>query len=137
VVIFDAMNPCVGKISDSWLILVILIAMKQVERDERMLAQSLHSHVIDALLEGWSHTYAHTHTHTHAGVLPGVGARLDPRREVRCVRCRAPPAPWGGVAGKYRGLDVIRKEATPFYRTISGVRLYWVLEEPKGPKCWA
>jgi len=22
----------------------------------------------------------------------------------------------------------------PFYRTISGVRLYWVLEEPKGPK---
>ena len=31
------------------------------------------------------------------------------------------------------GLDVIRKEARPFYRTISGVRLYWVLEEPKGP----
>jgi len=24
--------------------------------------------------------------------------------------------------------------AWPFYRTISGVRLYWVLEEPKGPK---
>jgi len=32
------------------------------------------------------------------------------------------------------GLDVIRKDAWPFYRTISGVRLYWVLEEPKGPK---
>jgi len=32
------------------------------------------------------------------------------------------------------GLDVIRKEAWPFYITISGVRLYWVLEEPKGPK---
>ena len=32
------------------------------------------------------------------------------------------------------GLDVIRKEAWPFYRTISGVRLYRVLEEPKGPK---
>ena len=32
------------------------------------------------------------------------------------------------------GLDVIRKEAWPFYRTTSGVRLYWVLEEPKGPK---
>ena len=32
------------------------------------------------------------------------------------------------------GLDVIRKEAWPFYRTISGVRLHWVLEEPKGPK---
>ena len=32
------------------------------------------------------------------------------------------------------GLDVIRKEAWPFYRTISGVRLCWELEEPKGPK---
>ena len=31
-------------------------------------------------------------------------------------------------------LDVIRKEAWPFYRTISGVRLYWVLEEPRGPR---
>ena len=29
---------------------------------------------------------------------------------------------------------MIRKEAWPFYRTISGVRLYWVLEEPKGPE---
>jgi len=25
-------------------------------------------------------------------------------------------------------------EARPFYRTISGVRLYWELEEPKGPR---
>ena len=33
-----------------------------------------------------------------------------------------------------KGLNVIRKEAWPFYRTISGVRLYWVLEEPKEPK---
>jgi len=32
------------------------------------------------------------------------------------------------------GLDSIRKDAWPFYRTISGARLYWVLEEPKGPK---
>jgi hypothetical protein len=32
------------------------------------------------------------------------------------------------------GLDVIRKEAWPFYRTSSGVRLCWKLEEPKGPK---
>jgi len=31
-------------------------------------------------------------------------------------------------------LFVIRKEAWPFYRTISGVRLCWELEEPKGPK---
>ena len=30
--------------------------------------------------------------------------------------------------------DVIRKEAWSFYRTISGVRLSWELEEPKGPK---
>ena len=33
--------------------------------------------------------------------------------------------------------DVIRKEAWSFYRTISGVRLCWELEEPKGPKCSA
>ena len=32
------------------------------------------------------------------------------------------------------GLDVIRKEAQSFYRTISGVRLCWELEEPKGPE---
>ena len=30
------------------------------------------------------------------------------------------------------GLDVIRKEAWPFCRTISGVRLCWELEEPRG-----
>ena len=29
---------------------------------------------------------------------------------------------------------MIRKEAWPFYRTSSGVRLCWELEEPKGPK---
>jgi len=29
---------------------------------------------------------------------------------------------------------VIRKEAWPFYRTISGVRLCWEIEERKGPK---
>ena len=32
------------------------------------------------------------------------------------------------------GLDVIRKEAWFFYRTIFGVRLCWELEEPKRPK---
>jgi len=32
------------------------------------------------------------------------------------------------------GLDVIRKDAWPFYRTISGVRLCWELEEPEGPE---
>ena len=29
---------------------------------------------------------------------------------------------------------MIRKEAWSFYRTISGVRLCWELEEPEGPK---
>ena len=29
---------------------------------------------------------------------------------------------------------MIRKEAWPFYRTVSGVRLCWELEEPDGPK---
>ena len=32
------------------------------------------------------------------------------------------------------GADVIRKEAWSFYRTSSGVRLCWELEEPKGPE---
>ncbi|KAJ1493225.1 hypothetical protein T484DRAFT_2800105 [Baffinella frigidus] len=32
------------------------------------------------------------------------------------------------------GADVIRKEAWPFYRTNSGVRLWWELKEPKGHK---
>ena len=35
---------------------------------------------------------------------------------------------------KPEGPDVIRKEAWWFYRTISGVRLCWELEEPKGPR---
>jgi len=32
------------------------------------------------------------------------------------------------------GPDANRKEAWPFYRTISDVRLCWELEEPNGPK---
>ena len=32
------------------------------------------------------------------------------------------------------GPDVIRKDAWPFYGTIFGVRLSWMLEESKGPK---
>ena len=31
-------------------------------------------------------------------------------------------------------IDMIRKEAWPFYRTSSGVCLCWDLEEPEGPK---
>ena len=35
----------------------------------------------------------------------------------------------------YRGgLDVVRKEVWPSYRSSSGVRLWWELKEPKGPK---
>ncbi|KAJ1465568.1 hypothetical protein T484DRAFT_1922600, partial [Baffinella frigidus] len=45
---------------------------------------------------------------------------------------REEPSP-GERAGT-GGLDVIRKEARPLYRTSSGVRLCWELEEPKGPK---
>jgi hypothetical protein len=42
---------------------------------------------------------------------------------------------FGGTAPFTQGgLDVIRKEAWPSYRTSSGVRLCWELEEPKGPK---
>ena len=33
-----------------------------------------------------------------------------------------------------RGLDVIQKEAWLFYRTSSGVRLCWELEEPLSPE---
>ena len=36
--------------------------------------------------------------------------------------------------GPKGGLDVIRKKAWPFYKTNSGVRLCWELEEPKGLK---
>ena len=32
------------------------------------------------------------------------------------------------------GPNVIRKEAWPVYRTISGVRLFWELEGSKGPQ---
>jgi len=42
-------------------------------------------------------------------------------KKLREARCRGGP-------------DVIRKAAWPFYRTISGVRLCWELEEPKGPQ---
>jgi hypothetical protein len=38
-----------------------------------------------------------------------------------------------GVTG---GPDVIQKAAWPFYRTISGVRLCWELEEPVGLGIW-
>ena len=40
----------------------------------------------------------------------------------------------GRDAEARRGSAVIRKEAWSFYRTSSGVRLCWELQEPKGPK---
>ncbi len=40
----------------------------------------------------------------------------------------------GKSPGSIGGLDVTRKEAWPFYRTISGVCLCWVLEQLQGPK---
>ena len=39
-----------------------------------------------------------------------------------------------GVRHDCAGLDVIRNEAWPSYRTSSGVRLCWELEESNGPK---
>ena len=50
-----------------------------------------------------------------------------------------PKGPNGPLAGSAAilctgGPDVIPKEACSFYRTSSGVRLCWELEEPKGPK---
>ena len=51
-------------------------------------------------------------------------------------RSTAVPAGCEGLLGTVctGGSDVIRKEALPFYRTLSGVRLCWELEEPKGHK---
>eukprot|EP00290_Baffinella_frigidus_P009428 CAMPEP_0180138880 /NCGR_PEP_ID=MMETSP0986-20121125/13179_1 /TAXON_ID=697907 /ORGANISM="non described non described, Strain CCMP2293" /LENGTH=98 /DNA_ID=CAMNT_0022080833 /DNA_START=132 /DNA_END=428 /DNA_ORIENTATION=+ len=46
-----------------------------------------------------------------------------------------PYAPTG--RGIYGGPDLIRKEAWPFCRITSGVRLCWELEEPKGPNASA
>ena len=55
------------------------------------------------------------------GTDPGAGAGYHPTALAAAVLCTGGP-------------DVIRKEAWPFYRTISDVRLCWELEEPKGPK---
>ena len=46
---------------------------------------------------------------------------------------QGPPGPGAAILCT-GGPDATRKEAWPFYRTISGVRLCWELEEPKGPK---
>ena len=51
----------------------------------------------------------------------------------RSAKKQVPVLPRSSV-GPTGGLDVIRKEAWSFYRTISDVRLCWELEESKGPK---
>ena len=56
----------------------------------------------------------------------GVRNRLETKRTTCALRSM--------LADITGGADVIRKEAWPFYRTISGVRLCWELENPKGPK---
>jgi hypothetical protein len=45
--------------------------------------------------------------------------------------CPEPELSLGSVLGGYH---VIRKEAEPFCRTSSSVRLWWEFKEPKGPK---
>ena len=56
--------------------------------------------------------------------------REVPLSGVDCLRdvLRNPSTRGTGVSSVRRG-----KEAWPFYRTISGVRLCWELEQPKGP----
>jgi len=51
------------------------------------------------------------------------------------TRCRAPTTLEGTKHNSFSGgLDVIRKEVWPFYRTSSGVRLCWEVEDPEGPQ---
>jgi len=68
---------------------------------------------------------------------------MVPHRERhRALRVPHPVAPQcerhdrlanGDGAEESSGRRVPKKEAWPFYRTSSGVRLCWELEEPKGP----
>jgi len=60
--------------------------------------------------------------------------RPPPRSERRKAFLRVPPRCFTDTCVCTGGADVIRMEAWSFCRTISGVRLYWELEEPKGPK---
>ena len=55
-----------------------------------------------------------------------------PRGAQRCWE-RLWPEQWR-VGGRPRGGCVVGRVSWPFYRTSSGVRLCWKLEEPKGPK---
>ena len=57
-----------------------------------------------------------------------LGDRVLTRSCLSLKKSRVP------LAGLYRGYHVIRKEAGPFYRTSSSVRLWWEFKEPKGPK---
>jgi hypothetical protein len=74
----------------------------------------------------------------HLGFRLGGCAHVSTRAFQLADRLRAGAGPTGAnPAGSAAilctgGLDVIRKEAWPFYRTRSGVRLRFVLEEPTG-----
>jgi len=61
---------------------------------------------------------------------PGVCMRHEPLWPRSYARLRIPVAAILCTGGA----DVIRREAWPFYRTISGVRLCWELKEPQGTK---
>jgi len=65
---------------------------------------------------------------------PGVCERHEPPGPNSYARLRIPFSRFLPQSSVQGGFDVIRKEAWPFYRTSSGVRLCWELEEPKGPK---
>ena len=60
----------------------------------------------------------------------------DPKKSFDAVTCPIEDTLLAGSAAIFctGELDVIRNEAWSFYRTISGVRLCWELEEPNRPK---
>ena len=66
---------------------------------------------------------------TYRADMPSLGALAQTQIRLRITRL-------AGTAAILctEGLDVIRKEAWSFYRTISGVRVCWEPEEPKGPE---
>ena len=79
-------------------------------------------------------------TATHRHQIINIGSEFSFRIEFTFRFARAAPEAGpsdpeaGPVVPRFSFLDVIRKEAWPFYRTSSGVRLCWELEEPKGFK---
>ena len=63
-----------------------------------------------------------------------MNTRMGPTR-VKLSESTHPCVVWTHLATRLRGPARVQdKEAWPFYRTSSGVRLCWELEEPEGPK---